>query len=104
MNRQKSLTLGMIIFVILIITAFGFIIIGDKGSPFMLNVAKNKFKTYVKNNYKEDEKFFKYSKVKYSKKDKSYYIKITNIHDKDKYFTIYLKNRKYTDTYKETYK
>lgn len=103
MNEKSLLTLGMVTLFIAIIISFALIIINEKDTPFLLNMAERKMTNYVKKEYAKEEKDFQYSKVRYYEKSNSYKMKITSTYDKKKYFLVILKDRKIKDTYHQTY-
>ena len=103
MNEKNLLTLGMVALFLVIIISFAFIIINEKDTPFLLNIAERKMTNYVKKKYVKDEKDFQYSKVRYYEKSNSYKMRITNSKNKKQYFLVILKDRKIKDTYQQTY-
>lgn len=102
MKQDKKLMLGMTILFLITFIIFGTIVTTEKLAPFFTDRIKTKFETYLKENYKQENKNLKIGKITY--KNQVYEAKVTNKENKKLYFSIYYQNKKITDTYAKDYK
>ena len=102
MRQDKKLMLGMTILFLFTFIVFGTIVTTEKLAPFFTDRIKEKFETYLKEEYKEENNNLKIGKISY--KNQVYEAKVTNKENKNLYFSIYYQNKKITDTYTKDYK
>lgn len=100
MNKQRNLLYGQALFAILIIVAFGLIIINEKKTIILLPKIQKKIDIYIDENYNNLNNINK-SKIRW--KDNKYILKVTSKENKNLYFYITYNNDKITDTYKKDY-
>ena len=102
MRQDKKLMLGMSILFLFTFIVFGTIVTTEKLAPFFTDRIKEKFETYLREEYKEENNNLKIGKISY--KNQVYEAKVTNKENKNLYFSIYYQNKKITDTYTKDYK
>ena len=100
MHKQRRLLYGQALFAILIILAFGLIIINEKKTIILMPKVQEKMDTYIEEKYSDLENI---NKGKITQKNNKYYLKITNNDNKNLYFYITYKDDKISDTYKKDY-
>lgn len=102
MNKQNKLLLGRSIFLLIIIVAFGLIIVNEKSNELLVPKIDKKVKDYINENYNDIKNELIIKKTKY--KTNYYQTKIVSKKNKHHFFYVYYKNKKLTDTYKKDYK
>ena len=65
MKQDKKLMLGMTILFLITFIIFGTIVTTEKLAPFFTDRIKTKFETYLKENYKQENKNLKIGKITY---------------------------------------
>ena len=98
--NQNKLLLSRAIFTLIIIVAFGLIIMNEKGNLLFSKKAENRINDYLKDNYSSLNNISK-SDVTYDNKE--FKMKITSKENNNHYFYITYKNKEIKDTYKEDY-
>lgn len=98
---KNGLIFGRAIFVLIIIVAFGVIIINEKGGTLFLNKAKNNINEYIDENYSQIKKDIKIEPIKYN--NRAFTTKVVSKDNKNLFFYITYKDKKITDTYKQDY-
>ena len=101
MKQDKKLMLGMTILFLITFIIFGTIVTTEKLAPFFTDRIKTKFETYLKENYKQENKNLKIGKITY--KNQVYEAKVTNKENEKLYFSIYYQNKKITDSFAKDY-
>lgn len=99
MHKQRRLLYGQALFAILIMVAFGLIIINEKKTVLLMPKAQEKLDNYIEEKYSELD----INKGKITLKNDKYMIKLTSNDNKNLYFYVTYKNDKITDTYKKDY-
>ena len=99
MHKQRRLLYGQALFAILIIVAFGLIIINEKKTILLMPKAQEKLDNYIEEKYSELD----INKGKITLKNDKYMMKITSKDNKNLYFYVTYKKDKITDTYKKDY-
>lgn len=99
MNEARKLTMQMAIFFLIILVAFGTIIVKEKSSTLFLPKIENSLNNYIKENYNDLE----LTKEKITFNNNAYTMKVTNPKNKNHYFYITYSNKKITDTYQTDY-
>lgn len=99
MHKQRRLLYGQALFAILIIVAFGLIIINEKKTILLMPKVQEKLDNYIEEKYSELD----INKGKITMKNDKYMMKITSNDNKNLYFYVTYKNDKITDTYKKDY-
>lgn len=97
--NKNFLIIGRGIFTIFVITAFGLIIMNEKGGEIFSPKIEEKINNYVEKNY--TSLTFNKSKIEYN--DKTFKMKFSNPKNDNHYFYITYNKGKYLDTYKEDY-
>ena len=98
--NQKKLLFGRAIFTLIIIVAFGLIIMNEKGNLLFSKKAENKINDYLKDNYNSLNNIKK-SDVLYE--NNMFKMKILSKENEHHYFYIIYQNKTIKDTYKEDY-
>ena len=101
MHKQKKLLLARNIFVLVIIIAFGIIILGEKSSVLLIPKAEEKFNDYIETNYQDEISNLNKHPVTY--KNAVYSMKLSSKKNKNHYFYLKYSNHKMTDTYQKDY-
>ena len=101
MKTKNSLLIGRGIFLIIIIVAFGLIIVNEKGTVLLKNKVEKQLNTYLEDNYQEILSNTK--KEETIIKNNLYSKKIVSNKNKNLYFLIKYQNKKISDTYKKDY-
>lgn len=99
MNKQSKLLYGQALFAILIIVAFGLIIINEKKTILLMPKVQEKIDSYIEEKYSGLDT----NKGKIILKNDKYMLKMTSNDNKSLYFYIIYNNNKITDTYKKDY-
>ncbi len=99
MNKQSKLLYGQALFAILIIVAFGLIIINEKKTILLMPKVQEKIDSYIEEKYSDLDT----NKGKIILKNDKYMLKMTSNDNKNLYFYIIYNNNKITDTYKNDY-
>ena len=99
--NKNSLIYGRAIFTLIIIIAFGLIIINEKGGKIFLPKVTNKINDYINDNFTQIKEEIKIDKIDY--KNKIFTAKIVSKNNKNLYFYIIYKDKKLNDTYKKDY-
>ena len=100
MNKQRNLLYGQALFALLIIIAFGLIIINEKKTVIQMPKVQKKIDSYI------DEKYNNLNNINKEKlifKKNEYILKITSKENSNLYFYIKYNNNTITDTYTEDY-
>ena len=101
MNSKNSLLIGRGIFVIIVVVAFGLIIMNEKGGDLFKAKVEKRFETYLNDNYEDILNTTKKGKINY--KNNVFTQKIISNKNKNLYFILEYKNKKYSDTYQKDY-
>lgn len=101
MNKKNNLVLGRAIFTILIIVAFGTIIMTEKGGEIFSPKIKEKLEKYIDENYSSINSNITKSNVSYNNKE--FNMIIHSKQNKNLSFHITYSKGKITDTYKKDY-
>ena len=99
MHKQRRLLYGQALFAILIMVAFGLIIINEKKTVLLMPKVQEKLDNYIEEKYNDLD----INKSKITMKNDKYMMKLTSNDNKNLYFYITYKNDKITDTYKKDY-
>ncbi len=99
MHKQRRLLYGQALFAILIIVAFGLIIINEKKTVLLMPKVQEKLDNYIEEKYSDLD----INKSKITMKNDKYMMKLTSNDNKNLYFYVTYKNDKITDTYKKDY-
>lgn len=99
MHKQRRLLYGQALFAILIMVAFGLIIINEKKTVLLMPKVQEKLDNYIEEKYSDLD----INKSKITMKNDKYMMKLTSNDNKNLYFYVTYKNDKITDTYKKDY-
>ena len=100
MNSKNSLLIGRGIFTIILIVAFGLVIMNEKKGDLLKTKVSSKLNSYIETNYNDFNSFVK-KEITYQ--NDIFTQKITSKKNKKLYFLIKYKNKEITDTYKKDY-
>lgn len=98
---KNSLIYGRAIFTLIVIVAFGLIIVNEKGGKMFLPKATNKINNYINENYSQIKEDISIEKIDY--KNRIFTAKVTSKKNKHLSFNITYKNKSIKDTYKKDY-
>ena len=101
MHNKNSLLLGQGILMIVIIVAFGLIIINEKSIGLLENKAEKAINEYLESNYQEQITNLNQEKITH--KDNVFTKKITSKENKNLYFYVKYTKKELTDTYTEDF-
>ena len=100
MNSKNSLLIGRGIFTIILIVAFGLVIMNEKKGDLLKTKVSSKLNSYIETNYNDFNSFVK-EEITYQ--NDIFTQKIISKKNKKLYFLIKYKNKEITDTYKKDY-
>lgn len=100
--KKRNLIIGRAIFTLAIIILFGLIIMKEKGAQIFAPKVKQKFSSYVENNYNKQKNHFITNDITY--KDNKFQMKIVSKNNKHLYFYLTYTNGDINDTYQKDYK
>ena len=98
---KNSLIYGRAIFTLIVIVAFGLIIVNEKGGNIFLPKATNKINNYINEKYSQIKEDISIEKIDY--KNRIFTAKVTSKKNKHLSFNITYKNKSIKDTYKKDY-
>lgn len=101
---KRALSIQMGCLFLFVIVFFGYIILEEKGNPFMMNKSAKQIDAYAKKHFSDIIDNFQTEGVVYDKKNHTYYKKYVDKLSRDWSFTItYQKSKDIVDNYQESY-
>ena len=101
MSKKNHLLIGRGIFIIIIIVAFGLIILNEKGDLFFKEKANQRINQYIEENFQELSNSIDQEEITY--KNNLFQKKIISKKNKNLYFYVQYKNKTIKDTYKKDF-
>lgn len=101
MKSKNSLILGQGLLIIFVITAFGLIIMNEKGGTIFSPKIEKEINSYLNENYNSIKDSLKQNPIEYNKR--KFKLKIESKKNKNLFFYITYNKGNITDTYKEDY-